>query len=199
MKRISAAVLAVIIAAMPLAGCGKTPIKDSKSAVSAKDTEQRQSETCQEAFTRMFNATYSPDSGEACYSYMFPQIVIDQLKNNGSYKSYIDQFNDAQRPYITNMTNTPTITEFTDQIELTDENLASAEVFFVERAADVSIGLNPEGINITEGYELHYNFIDQNGNPDSDDNECVVYIENDGWKVISISAEKLAERYPAGK
>ena len=195
MKRFTAAAIAFVIAVVPAAGCNKT---NRTNKVSSKSTEERQEETFEEAFTSMFNATYSQNGAEACLGYMYPRIVLEHLKSEGKYDDLVKMFNNAQNSTVANMKCKPEITAFTGSEKLTDAQLAAASEYFVQSAADdmIMVGLDPAGINITEGYELHYELIDQNGNPDTDDNECVVFIENDGWKVISISAEKLENDYP---
>ena len=196
MKRFTAAAAALLIAAAPMTGCHKADGKPDTDTVSSKTAEERQEETCEEAFTSMFNATYSENGAETCLSYMYPQIVLNHLKSKGKYAEMVSNFNMSQRSNIAPMKHTPEITSITGKVKLTDTQLAAASNFYVVSAAEVGVGLDPRGINITEGYEIHCEIIDQNGNADKDENECVVYIENDGWKVISISAEKLEKNYP---
>jgi len=198
MKRKIAAVAAVVLAVTPLTGCKKERINSKATADTVSDKD-RAEETCQEALENMFKAQYSFNGAENYYSYTFPQILLNQLKINGTYDEKITIFNDAQRIFVENMSQMPEITEFTGQDELTDSQLEAASAYFVNIAeTELLLGLDPRGINITEGYQLHYNFIDYNGNADTDDNECVVYIENDGWKVIPMSAERLREKYSNG-
>ena len=196
MRRFTAAAIALVIAAMPVTGCNRTNKTSNKQT--SKTAEERLEESYEEAFTAMFDSTYARNGAENCLSYMYPKIVLDHLKNAGRYDELVESFNLAQNSTVTNMKNTPEITKFNDSVKLTDEQLKAASNYFVVSAADdmIGVGLDPAGINITEGYELHYELIDQNGNPDTDDNECVVYIENDGWKVISVSAQKLQANYP---
>lgn len=196
MKRFTAAVIAFIIAAAPVTGCNKTN-KISKK-VSSKSAEERQEETCEEAFTSMFNATYSRNGAELCLSYMYPKIVLDHLKGEGKYDEVVKMFNNAQNQTVSKMKAAPEITNITETIKMTDSQLAAASRYFVKESAEEPflVGLDPRGINITEGYEIHCELIDQNGNADKDENECVVYIENDGWKIISVSAAKLEASYP---
>lgn len=196
MKRFTAAAAALLIAAAPMTGCHKADGKPD--TVSSKTAEERQEETCEEAFTSMFNATNSQNGAELCLSYMYPRIVLNQLRSSGRYDSIVKNFNEAQNSTVRNYKYKPEITSMTGKVKLTDAQLAAASRYFVKEAADdtILVGLDPRGINITEGYEIHCEIIDQNGNADKDENECVVYIENDGWKIISVSAEKLEKSYP---
>jgi hypothetical protein len=189
MKRITAAAIALLIAVLPMTGCHHADGKPD--AVSSKTAEEHKSENCEEAYTSMFNATYSQNGGEVCLSYMYPKIVLDHLKSIGKYKELVDNCNTSHNAPLPNMKHIPEITKVNETVKLTDVQLAAASKFFVSIAADVGVGLDPKGINITDGYEIHYEFIDQNGKADKDENECVVYIENDGWKVIPYSAKAL--------
>ena len=197
MKRFTAAAIAFIIAATPLMGCNKTN-KISKK-VSSKTAEERQEETFEEAFTSMFNSTYTENGAEMCLAYMYPKIVLDHLRSDGRYTDVVKLFNNAQNSTVKNMKNKPEITNINETIKMTDSQLEAASRYFVLESAEdpFLVGLDPRGISVTEGYEIHCELIDQNGNPDTDNNECVVYIENDGWKVISVSAAKLEASYPA--
>lgn len=194
MKRMIAALAAVMLAVTPMTGCRKERINDKPTADSVSD-EERISEDCQKAYRQMFAANYAYDGGEVCYEYMFPKIVVNELRRSGRYDDLISTFNDSQRMFVQNIQNIPQINEITEQKELTDSQLTAASNYFVKSAAEfVSVGLDPAGINITSGYELRSSITDQNGNADTD-TECLVYIEDDGWKVISMSAEKLEARY----
>lgn len=197
MKRKIAAIAAVVLAVAPMTGCKKERI-DSKPTAGSVSAEDRAEENAQEALTNMYKAQFAFNGGETCFGYMYPGIVLNELKRNGRYDELIGDFNNSQRQYVQNISNTPEITEITEQTKLDDAKLRSASVYLVAMSADdpIYIGLDPAGITITEGYELHCNIIDQNGNSDTDV-ECLVYIEADGWKVIPMPAERLEKKYPA--
>jgi len=197
MKRFTAAAIAFIIAATPLIGCNKTN-KISKK-VSSKTAEERQEETFEEAFRSMYDAICTENGAEMCLAYMYPEIVLNQLRSDGRYDSQIRLHNEAQNQTITKFKHKLEITSITGTVKMTDSQLEAASRYFVRESAKepIFVGLDPRGINITEGYEIHCEIIDQNGNPDTDNNECVVYIENDGWKVIPLSAAGLEEDVPA--
>jgi len=195
MKKMIAALSAVILAAVPMTGCKKERINEKPTAGSVSDDE-RAEESCEEAYKRMFAANFSYDGGKICYGYMLPNIVVGELQRSGRYDEVIRIFNDSQRVYVQNISHIPEITEITGKTELTDAQLEAAQKYLVARSAEgpVYVGLDAAGIKMAEGYELRSSITDQNGNPDTDV-ECVVYIENDGWKIIPMSAEKLEANY----
>jgi len=197
MKRKIAAAAAVVLAVTPMTGCKKEMI-DSKPTASSISAEDRAEENAQEALANMYKAQYAFNGGETCFGYMYPRIVLNELKRNGRYDELIGDFDNSQRQYVQNISHIPEITEFTGQKELDDAQLKAAAQYLVSMSANdpIYIGLDTAGINITEGVELRCDIIDQNGNADTDV-ECLVYIESDGWKVIPVSAEKLGKAYPA--
>ena len=193
MKRIVSAVTAVIMASALFTACG------SKSSSESSKKNIRVEGTAQEALEEVFYLTYTKGSVDKSYEYMYPLGMLDQLKSNGSYKSLKDRFERAQDKMVNDMKQSPEFKEITDTIEMNESQLAASARYFSDAASQFGITVDPANIKITKGYELHYDFVDYNGKEDSDDNECMVYIENDGWKNIFFSAAGIEERFPEGQ
>lgn len=190
MKRVITAVTAAVLAAAVFTACG------SNSSSSETKKNIRVDGTAEEAIEEMVNLTFLGGDADKCYEYMYPVVLLDQVKAGGAYKALIDRFKLSQDKMISDMKQTPEFKGVTATIDMTDDQLAAAARYFSDAALQFGVTLDPESINITKGCEVHYEFVDYNGKEDSDDNECMVYVEGDGWKNIFYSAAGIEERYP---
>jgi len=189
MKKLISAVTAAFMAAAVFTACGSKSSSESNKNI-------RRDGTPQEALEEMFTLTYSKGSAEKCYEYMYPIGLIDTLKSNGKYKGCVEKFQKSQDQMVGDMKQKPEFKAVTDTIDMNEAQLAAAARYFSQSALSFGVDVDPESIKITEGYEIHYDFVDYNGKESSDDNECMVYVENDGWKNIFFSASGIEERFP---
>ena len=190
MKRIISLLLVCLFAAMPLAGCHKDEKKKSSVVVAKHQT----SDDCEEAFREFFSATYSENAGEICLAYMYPAKVMNAYRNNGQYEDYVVMYNNHQQKFVSNLASIPEITEITGRTELNDEQLQCALKYFIAKSAELVTGMTEDDIKVTKGTEISLRFKDQE-QKEQDDKETMVYIEDDGWKCIPYSLERLTEIY----
>ncbi len=187
MKRITSTLTAMLLACT-LTACG-TPKKTSKT-YSDVSGEAQKSDSPEEALKEVYAAVYTPDSGEICYKYMYPGLTIQALKEQNIYDSSIEQFNNGQKGYVDLMDQQPKILSIDKKVAFTEEQLSAANEFFAAISAQAGIYTRSSNFNAIEGYEFTCTISDQTGQ-EGTDTECMVFLEDDGWKNIPYSLEGM--------
>lgn len=187
MKKRIFALSAALMLGCTLTACG-TPKTSSK--YDSVTGEAQKADSPEDALKEVYAAVYTPNSGEVCYRYMYPGLTLQALREQGMYESSVKNFNTGQKGYIDLMDQQPKIVSIDNKVAFTEEQLAAASEFFTAVSAQAGIYTRSSNFKAVEGYEFTCSITDQAGNPDTDV-ECMVYLENDGWKNIPYSIEGM--------
>lgn len=179
-KLISFAASAVLAAAM-LTSCEHTT-KISNEAPIENPAVSQQSENYEDALKECFNASFSLNGGEIFYSYMYPDVYIQDMKDKNEYNTIINSFNEKQkqRPDLTD--GVYAFGKITEVNEITDKQVAAIKSYFVNKCSE-RVEISEDDIDVKEGYEVNYTYT-QNGAEGGDDAALAVRIGDEGWKVI---------------
>ena len=145
MKKTLSILLAAVMLTCSFSACGKHTSSSSTNTVTG---ESRKGESAEDALREIYDAVYTADSGEVCLSYMYPQLTISALKEQGLYDTS------------------------------------------VHVSAQAGIYTRSSSFNAVEGYQFDCTVTNTIGEQESDV-ECMIYLENDGWKNVPFSIEGL--------
>lgn len=196
MNRYIKSIAAALAVSLTLCGCstetdnGNTP--DNTSSVS--DTELL--DEAVQPFKDYFSGFLTNDGDKMLFS-TTPQTFIDEMKSTGKYEEILSQTVDSLIPvtlgsweeqYGDNVS--VEFLEITDSTRLSEDQLDLAELCYKYGYYDI----NAE-VEVAEGFEVKFRY-SISGSESSVENEltnCFVRIENDGWKMISITAADLEQ------
>ena len=187
MEKRSLTAIAAVLLACTLTACG-TPKSSKKYSEVSGDAQKADSP--EDALNEAYAAVYTPDSGEVCYKYMYPGLTIQALKEQDMYENSIQNFNTGQKGYIDLIEQQPKIVSIDKKVAFTEEQLASANEFFAAVSAQAGIYTRSSNFKAIEGYEFTCSITNTTGEADTDV-ECMVFLENDGWKNIPYSLEDM--------
>ncbi len=196
MNRYIKSIAAALAVSLTLCGCstetdnGNTP--DNTSSVS--DTELL--DEAVQPFKDYFSGFLTNDGDKMLFS-TTPQTFIDEMKSTGKYEEILSQTVDSLIPvtlgsweeqYGDNVS--VEFLEITDSTRLSADQLDLAELCFKYTYFDVNAD-----VEIAEGYEVTYRYEIKGSSESQEGNEtaCFVRVENDSWKMISVTAETLEQ------
>ena len=188
MKKRSFSALTAILLACTLTACG-TP-KNSSKNFSEVSGDAQKADSPEDALKEIYAAVYTPNSAEVCFRYMYPGLTIQALKEQDMYDNAVQNFNTSQSGYIDLMDQQPQIVSIDKTVAFSEEQLAASNEFFAAISAQAGIYTRSSNFNAIEGYEFTCTITDTSGQNDTD-TECMVYLENDGWKNIPYSLEQM--------
>lgn len=192
MKKLISAILACSLMTASFASCQPKSSKNKSSEVPTINDQVNGS--AEEAFREIYDLTFTPNGGEAFYSYNFPKKAIDIMKSSNTYDTAIKKYNEGQAQYLAAADNKPEIKEITDNKQFNDEQLKAAERYFLAIAGQLVKGVAADDIKAVEGYEFKTKITNAGGVEDTDV-ECIVRLENDGWKILPFSLDALSKAY----
>mgnify|MGYP003313964827 CR=1 FL=1 len=166
-----------------LAVCSLTACGENKNA-GGKEAVLQGSENYEEALKECFNASFSTKGGKIFLSYMYPDIVIDKMKEDGSYDSFVINFNEQQskRPDLTDG-----VFEFEkidESTPINEKQVDAVQDYYLSLCRDYFPEMKKEDFQINEGYEVSYSYTENGSNPQSDA-VLVINLGSEGWKVIT--------------
>lgn len=192
MRKLISAILACTLMTASFASCQPKSSKNKNSEVPTINDQVNGS--AEDAFREIYDLIYTPNGGEAFYLYNFPQKVIDIMKSSNTYDTAIKKYNEGQAQYLEAADNKPDIKEITDNKKFSDDQLKAAERYFLAISGQQVKGVTADDIKAIEGYEFRANVTNAGGVEDTDV-ECIVKLENDGWKLIPLSLDALSEAF----
>lgn len=147
-------------------------------------------------FKDYFNGFFSNDGEKIIFS-TTPQSYIDEMKKTDKYEQLLTQTTDTVIAYTLQAWEksygedlSVTYLETSDFSQLEADKLELAELCYKLSYYDVNAELE-----ITDGYEVRYRYR-ISGSENSEESEqtcCFVKVENDGWKMISLTADELEQ------
>ncbi len=196
MNRYIKSIAAASAVSLLLCGCSTETdngsIPDNTSSVS--DTELL--DEAVQPFKDYFSGFLAKDGEKVLFS-TTPQTYIDEMKATGKYEELLSQTVDSLIPvtlgsweeqYGDNVS--VEFIEITDSSRLSAEQLDLAELCYKYGYYDI----NAEA-EVAEGFEVKFRY-SISGSESSVENEltnCFVRIDNDGWKMLSITAADLEQ------
>lgn len=196
MNRYIKSIAAASAVSLLLCGCSteadNESIPDNTSSVS--DTELL--DEAVQPFKDYFSGFLAKDGEKVLFS-TTPQTYIDEMKATGKYEELLSQTVDSLIPvtlgsweeqYGDNVS--VEFIEITDSSRLSAEQLDLAELCYKYGYYDI----NAEA-EVAEGFEVKFRY-SISGSESSVENEltnCFVRIDNDGWKMLSITAADLEQ------
>ncbi len=187
MKKTLSILLAAVMLTCSFSACGKHTSSSSTNTVTG---ESRKGESAEDALREIYDAVYTADSGEVCLSYMYPQLTISALKEQGLYDTSVQNYNTGQKGYIDLIEQKPEIISIDKTTAFTEEQLKAANEYFAAVSAQAGIYTRSSSFNAVEGYQFDCTVTNTIGEQESDV-ECMIYLENDGWKNVPFSIEGL--------
>ena len=195
MNRYIKSIAAASAVSLLLCGCSTEAdngsIPDSTPSVS--DTELL--DEAVQPFKDYFSGFLAKDGEKVLFS-TTPQTYIDEMKATGKYEELLSQTVDSLIPV--------TLGSWEEQygdnvsvefIEITDSSRLSAEQLdLAELCYKYGYDINAEA-EVAEGFEVKFRY-SISGSESSVENEltnCFVRIDNDGWKMLSITAADLEQ------
>lgn len=179
MKRVAAILVALTAAACIFTGC--EPKK--KEIKSAKVTQQNSS-SYESAIKECFNAMNSNGGGKVFYSYMYPDAVLDAMKQNGDFDSLVDTFNQNQQENLSKSSDKFAFGEIKEAKPLSEEQVSGVKKYFAESSEMFGVDIKESDFDVKEGYEVTYSYT-KNGEAASDETVIVVSLNDEGWKIIT--------------
>lgn len=137
---------------------------------------------------------FNNNNPEPVISSFTPEVIINQMKENGTYENEISTTNDnidtTHEIWTENYGANPKI-EFKEEISnttLTKEYLDLAKKYFEMTYYDLNTDFE-----IEEGYEYSFKYVvtGDNNSEENQETACIVKIKDDGWKLIFCSSTML--------
>lgn len=144
---------------------------------------------------KFVNCSSDKKGGKTYYSLIYPDAVIDELKDEDKYDDLIDSFNEDVEDMIDDLEDDETMPKF-DKIlrttKLKKSELKKAAEYFEELCEWYDA--DEDDIKVSKGYEVKVKikYRDEDGDKKHRTTKiCVVKVKGDGWKVIPYSADNL--------
>ncbi|MCQ2469489.1 MAG: hypothetical protein MJ100_06745 [Ruminococcus sp.] len=149
-----------------------------------KDAVAQDGNDYEEALKECFNASFGLNGGKIFYSYMYPDEIIDKMKADGSYDTFVKSYNEQQsmRPDLTDG-----VYEFeriTASKEINEKQENAVKEYFLSLCTDYFPGMKKDDFTVGKGYEVSYSYL-KNGQPDGKDTVLVISLNDQGWKIIA--------------
>lgn len=175
----------LILTCCIMAVCGASCNNDSSNNSDNNSTvsfgQIQKNGSGEEALKDFFTANYTRDAGEAAFSYMYIQPIIDNMIEKNEYRQRVLEYNSGKNQFLDLVQTVPYIKSIDETTALTEEQLGWAEQYLIDYAASMNISI--EDITVTEGYNFKCTVVDYNNN-EKPDVECLVKVEGDGWKYV---------------
>lgn len=181
MKKIMSVVTAFALIGCVFVSCSAK--KETKKAEGVEAVEQTGA-NYETALKECFNALFSANGGKVFFSYMYPNNVIEKMKEDGSYDVAVNNYNEQQanRPDLTDgvyefgkiISSEPLIEK--QETAVKDYMLSLCTEYFPDMKADEFV--------INEGYQVDYSYF-ENGTEKGPDTVLVINIGDEGWKIIT--------------
>ena len=149
-----------------------------------KEAAAQDGSNYEEALKECFNASFALEGGKIFFSYMYPDEVVDKMKSDGSYDTFVNSYNEQQamRPDLTDG-----VFEFgkiTESKEINEKQTEAVKDYFLSLSTDYFPEMKKEDFEVKKGYEVSYSYF-KNGVEDGKDTVLVINLNDDGWKIIT--------------
>lgn len=179
MKKIAAMAAACVAAVCLFAGC-----EPKKKTISSLEVTQQKSESYEDAVRECFDSAYSSGGGEVFYQYMYPNAVLDTMKEKGVYDSLIETFNLGIETRKGMSDDVFTFSSIAEAHEINETQTAAAKTYLISLSKEYLPTLTEEQLDIKEGYEVTFNYL-KNGEADGQDVVLAISLGDEGWKIIT--------------
>jgi lipoprotein len=182
------ALTASLLMAVSFVSCGNEKDGTGKQAKDKVDAGMMTDSGPDKAANDYIESLCNPTGGKTYLTIRYPDEYIEELKNDGDWEDEINFNNDFLK--VTLERYKRTIKDIEKGNELTDEQLEYAELSFLD--------WGDYDINVSKGYEYEatVEIIDLEDDYKEIETKkfCVVELD-EGWKVITLSAEELEYFY----